>query len=254
MSNAKPLALQLYSLRERIQDDFEGTVRHVADMGYLGVEPYGGMPGGLQNAADLFRELDLQVPNTHVTIPVDANKDEILATKEAYGLSRAAVSYLPTSDFETIDAIKAACERLNRAGEFAQSNGFSLGYHNHWWEYKMLDGQSTLDVMLSELDESVFLEIDTYWVQAGGMDAVETVIRAGSRAPLIHLKDGGLDVQGPMTAVGAGVMNVPAIVAAAEPSADWHIVEIDRCEGDMLECVRDSYTYLTENGLTRGRG
>ena len=52
MSNLKPLALQLYSLREELSQDFEGIVRKVADMGYVGVEPYGGMPVSLNDAAE----------------------------------------------------------------------------------------------------------------------------------------------------------------------------------------------------------
>ncbi len=132
-------------------------------------------------------------------------------------------------------------------------NGLALGYHNHWWEYKQLNGVNTLDLILSELDESVFLQIDTYWAQVGGMDAIDVVKRVGERAPLIHLKDGSLDKDDDMTAVGGGKMDVPGIIAAAADSAEWHIVELDRCATDMLEAVHDSYTYLTSKGLARGK-
>ena len=129
----------------------------------------------------------------------------------------------------------------------------SLGYHNHWWEYKQLNGTATLDLMLAELDDSVFLQIDTYWAQVGGLDAVEVVKQVGARAPLLHLKDGPLDTDGNMTAVGGGKMNVPAIVQASADTVDWHIVELDRCATDMLQAVEDSYKYLTSNGLARGK-
>src|SRR5688572_2332767 len=33
-----PIALQLYTLRDPLAQDYEGTVRKVADMGYVGVE------------------------------------------------------------------------------------------------------------------------------------------------------------------------------------------------------------------------
>ena len=154
-------------------------------------------------------------------------------------------------EFETLDAIKRVCERLNRAGEFAQSNGLTLGYHNHWWEFKRLEGQATLDLMLAELDDAVFLQIDTYWAQVGGLDAVEVVKRVGERAPLIHLKDGPINRDDAMLAVGAGGMPIAAVVEAA--AAEWHIVELDRCDADMLQAVQDSYAYLTSNGLARGK-
>lgn len=253
MSKLKPVALQLYSLRDALEKDFEATVRSVAAMGYVGVEPYAGMPGGLSFAAELFQELQLELCNSHVPFPDGANLDAALAEAEAFGLSRLAVAYLPETDFATLDAVKRVCERLNRASETMQASNLRLGYHNHWWEYKELDGQATLDLMLAELDDAVFLEIDTYWAQVGGLDAVEVVKRAGPRAPLIHLKDGSLNLDDNMTAVGAGKMPVPEIVAATAETAQWHIVEIDRCDGNMLQAVRDSYSYLTSNRLVRGK-
>ncbi len=253
MADMKPIALQLYSLREALAEDFEGIVRQVADMGYVGVEPYGGMPGGLENSAALFRELGLHVFNSHVAFPDEETTPEVLAIADAYGLDRVCVAYLPPTEFETVDMIKRTCEKLNRAGQLASDNGLRLGYHNHWWEFKQLNGAATLDLMLAELDEGVFLELDTYWVQVGGLDAVDVVRQVGSRAPLIHLKDGLLDPKGDMTAVGGGKMDVPGIVAASAESADWYIVELDRCATDMLEAVRDSYTYLTTKGLARGK-
>ena len=253
MPDQKPLALQLYSLREELGKDFEGTVRRVAEMGYIGVEPYGGMPGGLANAANLFRELELSVPNSHVPFPDDANKESVLQIAEAFGLERVCVAFLPPTEFETVDGIKSVCAKLNDGGEFARVNGLALGYHNHWWEFKQLNGRSTLDEILEELDENVFLEIDTYWVQVGGLDAVDVVRQVGARAPLIHLKDGPLDKDDNMTAVGQGKMDVPGIVDATADTAEWHIVELDRCATDMLQAVQDSYTYLTAKGLARGK-
>lgn len=253
MSDLKPIALQLFTVREKLAEDFEATIRAVAAMGYVGVEPYGGMPCELSAAADLFRELDLQAFNSHVPFPDEANKEAVLEIAEALDLSSVAIAMLPPAEFETIDAIKRACEKLNRAGEFARANGLTLHYHNHWWEFKRINGAATLDVMLEELDAEIGLQIDTYWTQVGGEDAVDVVTRVGARAPLIHLKDGWLDKDGDMAAVGHGVMDVPAIVAATAETADWHIVEQDRSNNDRLEAVQQSYTYLTKNGLARGK-
>ena len=253
MSELKPLALQLYSVREELNRDFAGTVRRVADMGYIGVEPYSGMPGGLANAVKLFRELDVRVLNSHVPFPDEANKGAVLEVAEAYELDRVCVAFMPPTEFETVDSIKRVCEKLNRGSEFARANGLALGYHNHWWEFKQLNGTATLDLMLSELEDAVFLQIDTYWAQVGGQDAVDVVKQVGSRAPLIHLKDGSLDKDDDMTAVGQGKMDVPAIIEAAKETAEWHIVELDRCATDMLQAVQDSYAYLTSNGLALGK-
>ncbi len=253
MSELKPIALQLYTVRELLAEDFEGTVRAVADLGYIGVEPYGGMPCELAEAAALFRELNLQTFNSHVPFPDAANQDAVLEIAEAFDLESVAVAMLPPEDFETIDSIKRTCERLNQAGDFAQANNLGIHYHNHWWEYKQINGAATLDVMLNELDESVGLQIDTYWVQVGGEDAVAVVRQVGARAPLLHLKDGWLEPLGDMAAVGHGVMNVPALVDATAETASWYIVEQDRSNNNRLDAVRQSYDYLTSNGFARGK-
>ena len=252
MSDLKPIGLQLYSLREALSEDFEGTIRAVAGFGYVGGEPFGGLPCDLNDAASLFHELGLEVLGSHIPYPDAENQAAVLETAEAYGLKRVCVAFLPPAQFETVDDIKRTCEQLNRAGEFARGNGLELGYHNHWWEYKKLDSADTLDLMLSELDDAVFLQIDTYWAQVGGLDAADVLRQVGSRAPLIHLKDGSLDKDDDMTALGQGKMDVPGIVAAAE-SADWHIVELDRCATDMLTAVRESCDYLVSSGLARGK-
>ena len=58
----------------------------------------------------------------------------------------------------------------------------------------------------------------------------------------------------PHTAVGAGKMDIPAIVAATnEAVLEWVIVEMDTCAGDVWQAVADSYTYLTGHDLARGR-
>lgn len=253
MSELRPIALQLYTVRELLGEDFEGTVRAVADAGYIGVEPYTGMPCELAEAAALFRELDLQTFNSHAPFPDEANQDAVLEVAEAFDLESVAIAMLPPADFETIDAVKRTCERLNQAGDFARANNLGLHYHNHWWEYKRINGAATLDVMLDELDEGVGLQIDTYWVQVGGENAVELVKQVGARAPLIHLKDGWLTPKGDMAAVGHGLMQVPEVVAASAETTEWYIVEQDRSNNDRLEAVRQSYDYLTSNGLARGK-
>jgi sugar phosphate isomerase/epimerase len=73
----------------------------------------------------------------------------------------------------------------------------------------------------------------------------------GARVPLLHIKDGPADSrEANMVAVGEGVMDVAGIVAAGK-SAEWLIVELDRCATDMLEAVRKSYPNL--EAIARGQ-
>ncbi|MGD8857238.1 MAG: sugar phosphate isomerase/epimerase, partial [Chloroflexota bacterium] len=70
-----------------------------------------------------------------------------------------------------------------------------------------------------------------------------------------HIKDGpaGPDTSADMVAVGDGNVDYPPIIAAADGSAEWLIVELDRCAGDMMTAVERSYRYLVGEGLGHGR-
>jgi sugar phosphate isomerase/epimerase len=245
------IALQLYTLREKAAEDFEGMVRQVAEMGYVGVEP-AGFPGTTAEAAGkLFKELGLKVPSAHTGLPLGDTKNEVLDAMSAIDCPRIITGKGP-DDFNTLDKIKSTCDLFNEANAAAKAAGFAFGIHNHWWEYTPVDGAYPYQIMLERLDPDILFEIDTYWVQTAGCDVVEVVREVGERAPLLHIKDGPCVQTEPMTAVGAGVMDFPAIVAAAGEVPEWLIVEQDRTAGDMVADVQASYTYLVGKGLARG--
>ena len=74
----------------------------------------------------------------------------------------------------------------------------------------------------------------------------------GKRAPLLHIKDGPCVKGQPMTAVGDGKVDVPAVAKAGAATAEWMIVELDSCATDMMAAVKKSYDYLTGKGFARG--
>ena len=82
---------------------------------------------------------------------------------------------------------------------------------------------------------------------------MQVVADLGSRARLLHMKDGPADEpKSAMTAAGAGAVDLAGIAAAADHAA-WHIVELDRCETDMFDAVEESYRYLVGEGISKGR-
>ncbi|NLE44492.1 MAG: sugar phosphate isomerase/epimerase [Chloroflexi bacterium] len=247
-----PIALQLYSIREPLSRDFEASVREIARMGYVGVEP-AGFPGTPPEAAgQLFEELGLAVPGAHTQLPLGEYKNEVIDAMKAIGCQRI-ISGKGPDDFATMDLIKRTCDIFNEASAVAAQHGMLFGIHNHWWEFEQIDGRYVFEVMLDLLEPDIFFEVDTYWVQSAGADPANVVKQLGQRAPFLHIKDGPCTRNEPMTAVGDGVMDIAGIVSAAGGITQWMIVELDRCATDMMEAVERSYTYLTENGLAAGR-
>jgi len=247
-----PISLQLYTLRDLLAQDFEGTIRKVADMGFVGVETANMFGGSPASAAKLFGELGLTVSGAHSPMPLGDQKQEVLDTMGALNCKRLIVAWQPPEKYKSLDGIRSICDTLNEGAVVARAHGLQLGYHNHWFEYQPVEDRIPTDVMLEHLDPDVFLEVDVYWVQTAGQDPAQVVRRLGARAPLRHIKDGPCQIEAPMTALGEGVVDLPGVVAAGAGSAEWLVVELDRCDTDIMQAVRKSYQYLSGKGLGRG--
>jgi sugar phosphate isomerase/epimerase len=248
-----PIGLQIYSVREDTAKDFKGVMTKIASIGYAGVEPTFSIPGTtLPEAIELIKELQFEVPSAHVPLPLGENRNKVLDYLAAFACKRFFPS-TPRDSFESVDEIRQVCDRFNEAQAIAAENGVTLGVHTHWWEFQQVDGQCGYHVMLEHLDPAILFQLDTYWIKTAGLDPAEVVKEFGARAPLLHIKDGPAVKDEPMVAVGDGVIDVPSIVSAAEGTAEWLIVELDRCATDMLEAVEKSYRYLVEAGLGYGR-
>lgn len=248
-----PLALQLYTLREQLAQDFAGTVETVARIGYAGVET-AGFPGTtLTEAKRLFQSLELEVASAHVPLPVDDDRETVLKTVEALECTNIVCAHMPPTAFLDKDSVREVAEMLNAAGEFAARHDLRFFYHNHWWEFTDIDGEPAYDLLLDYLTDDVQLEVDVYWAQTAGVDPTALVRRLSARASLLHIKDGPCTQKDPMVAVGDGAVDIPAVVQAGSDNTDWLIVELDRHDGDMIEAIARSYNYMTTKGLAYGR-
>ncbi len=249
-----PISVQLYSLRVEVEADFPAVLSRLGAKGYRAVELAGF--GGLTEA-DLVRalaEAQLGVSSAHIGF---GTADEFAAALDAHqplGCDTVVIPSLPAERFADLEGVQAAADVINTAHRLAQARGMTLGYHNHWWELTpMPDSRPALLHLFDLVAPGVIAEVDIYWAQMGGSDPRAIVAELGTRVGLLHVKDGPADAKrSPMVAVGDGVIDVPAVLAAS-PTARWHIVELDRCATDMFEAVERSYDYLVGNGYSEGR-
>ncbi|MEV0148397.1 MULTISPECIES: sugar phosphate isomerase/epimerase [unclassified Nonomuraea] len=239
-----PLALQLYTVRDAIAADRDGVLRRVAELGYGAVEPFDPTtdPKGFRRVAD---DLGLSVPITHAYALLS---EEPAAVFDAIATIGAELVVIPGGiaheEFTTRDGLARTADLLNGLAERAAAHGMRLGYHNHWWEIEPQVGERhALEELAGLLAPEVFLEVDTYWAAVGGADVPALLRRLGDRVSALHVKDGPGGKEAPHTAVGAGVMPVPEILAAA-PAGAWRIVELDHCAGDVFEALAASHAYL----------
>lgn len=248
-----PLGIQLYTVRAALAEDFQGVIRRIADIGYAGVE-FAGMYGDSPaSAAKLVRDLGMDIACMHAQTPMMDNLTSAIDTAGILGVKRVICAWIPPEKFATVDAIHASCDELNTANEILRGNNLELLYHNHWQECAKVGDKYVYQHMLDFLEPTIGFELDVYWAQTAGVDPALAAKELGKRAPLLHIKDGPATMDGDMTAVGDGVVDMNAISNATRDTAEWWLVELDRCATDMMQAVEKSYHYITERGFAHGR-
>ena len=252
----KPISLQLYSVREAAQSGFPGVLKQVADIGYKAVETAGMMDRTPSEYRALLDDVGLTVSSMHGGLPTPETVSDIVDTAKALGCDMV-ISGKGSADFKTLDGIRAVADAFQQAAELVKPHGLRMGYHNHYWEFDEVDGRLGYEILMEGMPDATS-QLDTYWASNfGKIDVPAITAKYASRLPTLHIKDGpltrtdgGID---PHTAVGAGKMDVPAVIGAADESVlEWLIVELDHCATDMMQAVRDSYDYLTTQGLAKG--
>lgn len=243
---SNPLALQLYTVRDQLASGRKAVLGAIRGYGYAAVEPYDVLTDPEALRADLD-EAGLAVCAVHAKA-LGEDAGAFLDGAKTVGADTVIVPWAPPERFADADAIAELARELNEGAARAAGLGLRFGYHNHAFELAMVGGRTGLEALADALDPAVLLEVDTYWAAVGGQDVPKLLGRLGDRVRYLHVKDGPVTKDDPMTAVGGGRMPVAEILAAC-PSAEWHVVELDRCATDVLTAVRDSLSWLTEHGL-----
>lgn len=237
------IGIQLYTVRDELNQDFEGTLMALAQLGYEGVEfawNYGGMaPDRLERFLD---EVGLKC------IGVYSPPSQILeASSDSYRYATALHSpYFTTGITDKVNDEQwpAAIEQIKTAAEIAAANGITLLYHNHWQELEHVGGQRALDVLLAATDPAqVQAELDTAWLVKGGVDPVDYIRGYAGRLPMLHVKD--IDDGMEVTEIGNGMIDFRAVVAeAGAAGVEWLVYEQDRSRRGPLNSAAASIEAL----------
>jgi sugar phosphate isomerase/epimerase len=248
LTTTNPPALQLYTVREQLAGSRKDVLARIASFGYGAVEPFDVLSDTAALHADLAAA-GLSVCSVHAT-PSGEQAEAVADAVRLLGGDTIIVPHMPPARFADADGVQALARELNEMASRAAGHGLRLGYHNHDFELSsLIGGRPALEVLADALDDGVILEVDTYWAAVGGQDVPALLGRLGERVRYLHVKDGPVvNRDDSMVAVGSGRMPVAEILAAS-PSAEWHVVELDRCATDMMTAVRDSLAWLIAQGL-----
>ena len=246
------IGIQLYTVRDVLKQDFEGTLARIGAIGYREVEFAGYFDHTPEQVKTALASAGLTAPATHVG-PDNLGKswDSVVNTAKAIGHEYVIVAWIPEAGRKTIDDWKRIAEQLNQAGTACRAAGLQFAYHNHDFEFVPLGGQVPYDVLLANTDASlVKLELDLFWATFAGADPVARFSASPGRFPLVHVKDmipkptPDATSDRVMVDVGKGSIDWKGIFAKSSVGGVRHyFVEHDQ-PADPLASAKASYDFL----------
>jgi len=254
---AKPVAgAQLYTVREHTKtiQDVARTLKKVAEIGYTAIQISAFGPVDPKEVARIVADTGLTVASTHTAWDRFRNElDAVIEQHRLWGCKHPAIGGLPR-EYHTAEGLERLKDELPPIAEKLAAAGMDFSYHNHNHELARCGGAPWLARLYDEIPpEHLKVEIDTYWIQAGGGDPAAWIRRYPARQPLVHFKDMTVTPAGEVrfAEIGEGNLNWPAILrACGECGVKYALVEQDSCYGrDPFESLATSYRNLRAMGL-----
>lgn len=251
----KKTGLILYTVRQDMEKDINGTLKAVAEMGYNWIEAadysnglfYKLKPVDFNNKLKSF---GLKILSSHNGGLNTSNIDKVIADCAETGMKYVVLPSLPGRWGKSLDGYKEAADFFNIAGEKCGKSGMKFGFHNHTSEFQMIDGQIPYDILLTNTDPKlVTFELDLCWITAGGQSAVDYINKYPKRFELWHMKD--MSPEKKDTTMGEGTIDFKPVYALAKKSGlKYWFVEQDDCKTHTpLESAKISREFLINNIL-----
>jgi sugar phosphate isomerase/epimerase len=249
------LGIQLYTVRDALKRDYDGTLAQLAQMGYREVES-----GKDHDKPDPHEMHDALMRHGLTSPSYHADWPKVIEANKIVGRTYLVNPWIDENVRNKPDGWKHAAETLNRAGETAKKADIQFAYHNHWIEFVPLaDGKLPYDILLENLDPNlVKMEMDLGWITVGDQDPVKYFERYPGRFPMVHVKDvhsvpDAASVRSSRFAgehmtiladVGTGIIDWKRIFAHSEQAGIKHyFVEHDNPK-DGMKTARVSCEYL----------
>jgi len=251
-----PLGLQLYSVRDILPKDYEGTLKRLSELGYREVEAAGFFGHSAGEVKQAMEHAGLRCVSAHYALKDLLPKvDEIIQFGKDLGLSYVVCSSPMLKDPSrvkdpgsraaresmTLDDWHWNAEQFNHIGEKVNTAGMRFAYHNHTPEFRSENGVMFYDELLKATDASkVSMELDCGWAVVAGQNPADLLSRYPTRFSMLHVKDFKMTPTStptdhpPSTEMGHGTIDYRPIFEAAK-KADIKHAFVEQEEFDMPE-------------------
>jgi sugar phosphate isomerase/epimerase len=253
----KTPGIQLYTYRNSFKNGVEATLDTIRSLGFTeveaGINPYGLTPEAFRKMLD---DRGMTAPSVGAGYDLlVSNPEEVARKAKLLGASFVMVAWIPhkTKGNFTFEEAQKAVTDFNKAGKVLKEQGLTLCYHNQGYEFQPYKDGTLFDYIVQNTDPRyVSFEMDVLWTVHPGQDPVKLLNKYGSRWKLMHLKDlrkgvpsdltGGTPVENDV-ALGTGVVNLPAVLKAAQKAGIKHYFIEDESPSIGVQ-VPQSLAYL----------
>jgi sugar phosphate isomerase/epimerase len=240
-----PAGLELYSVRDELKKDPEGTVRAVAQMGYQGVEFYAPYfewsESQTKQMRKLLDDLDIRCFSTH-NDSAYLNAENISRARDMNLILGSKYVVMASSNPKPgLDGWKAVADSLNAAADKLEASGLKAGYHNHQPEFTVIEGQRPMEVLARNTKPSIMLQLDVGTCLEAGSDPVAWIRANPGRIRSLHLKDWSPEPAKRYTVLfGEGRADWKNIFEAAESAGgvEYYLLEQEGSRFSELETAQ----------------
>ena len=242
------VGIQVYTVRSLLKTDFDGTLSRLADLGYKDLEWWGTFGHTPEQIRDTLAKTGQRTPSAHFDYgDIRDHTDKVLAQAEVLQHDYVTAAWIDQKERATLADWQRIAEQFNKVGERLKASGQHFAYHNHNYEFPVVEGKQPLDLLLENTDPAlVAFEMDIYWLVSAGADPVAYIRKYPGRFQLFHVKDSAGAPTHAMVDVGSGTIDFAAVFRAAVDhgnSLKYAFVEHDE-PADPLVFAEHSMTYL----------
>jgi sugar phosphate isomerase/epimerase len=226
-----PLGLQLYSVREELPKDYEGTLKQIGAIGFKEVESAGYYNHTAAQVKQAMSSAGLHLVSAHYgSDDLHQKLDEIISFSKDVGVSYIICSFPGFKDPArvknltnkqragafTLEDWRWNAEQFNTIGAKVSAAGLKFGYHNHTMEFHKEHGVVPYDELLRLTDPAhVTMEMDCGWVTVAGANPIEYLHKYPKRISMLHAKDFK------NITPTSSIENVPTIVELGQGTIDY---------------------------------
>lgn len=233
------ISIQLYSIHQEMNRDYRNSMKRVGEIGFQGIEfaGYGGLSA--EEMKTLLADSNLYSVGAHVGLAV---MEEDLEAELQYH-EEVGTKYLicPSATLNTMEDVDHLVNVLNKASVLAAEKGMKIGYHNHDFEFQMIEGKYILDWIGEKTNENVILELDVYWVAYAGVDPIAYINKWGKKVELIHLKQ--INDKKENVDMQDGILDMTAIKEVAT-HAKYFVLEHEDYDKPIWDSIQNDFDHL----------